>query len=612
MNKDGMRKLVIRHLSGSKANQIEEFPLAGVKEITLGRDPKCQIAFDPIRDTVVSRRHARITVVGDEHISFRLADLGSHNGTFLNGEQITEEENLLPDDTIELGKSGVKFEFDVVPRPEHMAARTRLMDIGATRVINTAEVAAQDALTKSATTQKFEQPPNIGFGKETIVELIREQIGQHKRSTRHMWISLIVGVAALAAASGGAFYWKQKQLREQLEQQSNLQQQRSKEMEEEAEHREREEAERRDKLEREQRAVVGRSSQEILKDYAAATAQIKALWHLVDLQTGSPVYHQTYSSSEFPAYKKADIKDRRCTAFVRLPANNRVVRWLTLDSNDQRNVLIGGTESGTGFVVSEGGYMLTNKHVAAAWNVPFEEQSPAAPDHPCGWLFDLNGGPRATTLNLKTPTGMDLSSEEYADLREWVPGMGGVLFSKDLAVPISGRQSRPNPKKKGNVVEPYQFEGRNDKLEITFSNSRVANNAHLARYSSTGDAALIRVEMAQKLKPVELAEEEIAPGERVVVIGTTTEGPPQPFVTEGIVSMKGSLPMSEKEGNMWMGDVIQMSVNSGGTDSSGGPVFNKEEKVIGISTNSRSIGSATTSFAIPIKYGSELMNSPQE
>jgi serine protease Do len=602
MNKNDVRKIVVRHLSGSKANQVEELPLAGVKEIELGRDPKCQIAFDPTRDPVVSRHHARITVVGDHYLSFRLSDLGSHNGTFLNGEQITEEEDLLPEDTIELGKNGPKFEFDVVPRPGHMAARTRLMDIGATRVINTAEVAAQDALTKTPTTQNFEQPPNVGVSKEAVLQILREQLGAHKRSTRQVLIFSLVVVVALAAAGYGAFYWKQKdterQLREQLERQAYEQQEREEEQKAEVE------------KQRAEVAKQGKSSQEILKDYAAATAQINALWHLVDLQTGSPVFHQTFSSSEFPAYKKADIKERRCTAFVRL--NNRVVRWLTLDSNDQRNILIGGTASGTGFVVSEGGYMLTNKRVAAAWNVPFEEQSPAAPEHPCGWLFDLGGGPRATTINLKTPMGMDLSAEEYADLREWVPGTGGVVFSKDLAVPISSRQSRPNPKKGGNVVEPFQFEGRNDKLEVTFSNSRVANNAHLARYSSTGDAALIRVEMAQKSKPVDLADQEITPGERVVVIGTTSEVPPQPFVTEGIVSMKGSLPTSENEGTTGTGDMIQMSMNSAGTGNSGGPVFNKEEKVIGLSTYGRGQSGATTTFAIPIKYGSELMNSPQE
>jgi serine protease Do len=32
-------RIVIRHLSGSKINQIEQFDLEGLQEITLGRDP---------------------------------------------------------------------------------------------------------------------------------------------------------------------------------------------------------------------------------------------------------------------------------------------------------------------------------------------------------------------------------------------------------------------------------------------------------------------------------------------------------------------------------------------------------------------------------------------
>ena len=35
-------RIVIRHLSGSKINQIEQFDLDGLQEITIGRDPELQ------------------------------------------------------------------------------------------------------------------------------------------------------------------------------------------------------------------------------------------------------------------------------------------------------------------------------------------------------------------------------------------------------------------------------------------------------------------------------------------------------------------------------------------------------------------------------------------
>ena len=45
-----MERIVLKHLSGSKANQVEEFPLAHVKELILGRDPSSTVKYDPDRD----------------------------------------------------------------------------------------------------------------------------------------------------------------------------------------------------------------------------------------------------------------------------------------------------------------------------------------------------------------------------------------------------------------------------------------------------------------------------------------------------------------------------------------------------------------------------------
>jgi len=55
------------------------------------------------------------------------------------------------------------------------------------------------------------------------------------------------------------------------------------------------------------------------------------------------------------------------------------------------------------------------------------------------------------------------------------------------------------------------------------------------------------------------------------------------------------------------GEVIQMSINSTGAGNSGGPVFNKAEKVIGLFTYGISRDGANTSGAVPIKYGRDLL-----
>src|SRR6202044_977260 len=145
MTESGTR-IVIRHLSGSKVNQIDQFDLAGLQEITLGRDPKSTVAYDVARDDEVSRRHAVIRIKNDKELYFRIADLNSSNGTLLNGERISGEVELLPDDVVELGAGGPKFVFDVQPRPANLPARPRAMSgrgaIGAaaTRIVGSAEV----------------------------------------------------------------------------------------------------------------------------------------------------------------------------------------------------------------------------------------------------------------------------------------------------------------------------------------------------------------------------------------------------------------------------------------------------------------------------------------
>src|ERR1700680_2573540 len=142
MTESGTR-IVIRHLSGSKVNQIDQFDLAGLQEITLGRDPKSTVAYDLQRDDEVSRKHAVIRIHNDkDQLYFRLADLNSSNGTMLNGERVGGECELLPEDVVELGSGGPKFSFDIQPRPVYLPARTRTMtalDPAATRLVAVAD-----------------------------------------------------------------------------------------------------------------------------------------------------------------------------------------------------------------------------------------------------------------------------------------------------------------------------------------------------------------------------------------------------------------------------------------------------------------------------------------
>ena len=108
-------RVVIRHITGVKANQTDQIELAGLVELTIGRDPACNVVFGSPRDEYVSRRHAAIRVENGDH--FKLIDLDSRNGTLLNGNVVEGEVELSPADIIELGAEGPKFSFDVQPRP---------------------------------------------------------------------------------------------------------------------------------------------------------------------------------------------------------------------------------------------------------------------------------------------------------------------------------------------------------------------------------------------------------------------------------------------------------------------------------------------------------------
>jgi serine phosphatase RsbU (regulator of sigma subunit)/pSer/pThr/pTyr-binding forkhead associated (FHA) protein len=93
-----MPRLVLLH--GAEAISYE---LEG--EVTvLGRSPECQIQLD---SEMVSRRHAQVTREGN---AFYLEDLGSGNGTVLNGKRIGERTQLQSNDRLKLGPILLRFE----------------------------------------------------------------------------------------------------------------------------------------------------------------------------------------------------------------------------------------------------------------------------------------------------------------------------------------------------------------------------------------------------------------------------------------------------------------------------------------------------------------------
>ena len=90
----------LRFISGKY--QGGEFPLVKGREIVIGRSSELDMVL--IED-MVSRRHASIGLNGDE---ISIADVGSTNGTFVNGEKI-KKARLKEGDRILIGTSIIKL-----------------------------------------------------------------------------------------------------------------------------------------------------------------------------------------------------------------------------------------------------------------------------------------------------------------------------------------------------------------------------------------------------------------------------------------------------------------------------------------------------------------------
>jgi sigma-B regulation protein RsbU (phosphoserine phosphatase) len=78
-------------------------PLQG-PAVSIGRASDCSI---PIKDRYLSRKHAEIIAEGNAWI---LKDLGSANGTYLNGSRVERDEQLKTGDRIRLGDTEIVFE----------------------------------------------------------------------------------------------------------------------------------------------------------------------------------------------------------------------------------------------------------------------------------------------------------------------------------------------------------------------------------------------------------------------------------------------------------------------------------------------------------------------
>jgi predicted component of type VI protein secretion system len=123
-------RLVIK--AGGKRNRVLELR---APEAVIGRSAGCTIR---IPSAEVSRKHCRLRQA-DGLVT--VEDLASVNGTFLNGDPVTEAQTVRPGDRLEVGPVAFVVEYDLTPE-----ALRRLSEEDAFEVVEPAEGSVADVL----------------------------------------------------------------------------------------------------------------------------------------------------------------------------------------------------------------------------------------------------------------------------------------------------------------------------------------------------------------------------------------------------------------------------------------------------------------------------------
>src|SRR5947209_10742551 len=314
-----MERIVLKHLSGSKANQVEEFPLNHVKELVLGRDPSATVKYDPDRDDLVGRQHAKITHDRNDPTQFIISDMNSRNGTFVNRQRIVGTTRVNPGDVVQLGPSGPEFIFDVEPRPATSTKATRVAQTGAmaptmqgapaTRVSPTGGGAPPPTFPITGQAPSGQQ--GGGVGKATVERIVAANVQQAKKSQSRTYLAVIAVVVVLflgVAVVGGFFVWRGFTSTKTATSNEVAGLKKSLEEEKTAE-----------------KATESMKAPDIVKNYGGAVVKIDVAWKLVSQAGNGLVYHQ---------YMLFQGAPRAC--YVRIndgSPNGKIEPYLTYNSN---------------------------------------------------------------------------------------------------------------------------------------------------------------------------------------------------------------------------------------------------------------------------------------
>jgi serine protease Do len=566
-----MTKIALKFTAGLDANKEYSFELSPTLSIAIGRDPANQVVIHE-KEEVVSRKHAVIQMADASKNEDLVVVDTSSNGVFVNGARVNQRHPITDEDKIQFGLNGPVLQMTMDPKP---IKATRVVDTAAlmkatrleTPVDAAAAVAAATRETSAAATSAGAKAPGAdakpaGIGKATLERRIDEATTQVKKDSNKKMLNVVVlGLAALIGVGGFAYYRSMQQEQTIAKQDQTL-------------------ADTQKSLQQ-----VANLPTEMRNAWGNSTVLIEASWQLVESGSDRVGYHQffTFEGEKFPMYREMEDGSIRPVITFN-PAAGLAV--------------FGGTHTGSGFVVTPDGLIMTNKHVAEAWSVPFDFKFPGIVKRKNGSIDRIDGLPVAQ--------------------KKWVPTKDGY-FLEDK------------------VKGTKRFVGRNVTLNVVFPNSNLRVPARNNTASDQHDAALIKIDVAKPLTPVLLndtAHTSVQAGHKVVQLGypgisaksylsmRSQEAATDTYnrttiqdvsVNEGIVSkIVPRIANASVDAFIVtdLGDYIEMNINHSGPGNSGGPLFDTSGKVIGLFTadvaNRSGVGSIA--LAVPIRYGIALLD----